>query len=45
MNFLISTANAQAAGGSAGAGSTDLILGCLSFYVLIRPQQKRMKDQ
>jgi len=49
MDWLISTAHAQAAGGAAGPGSlmtvAPLILIFVVFYfLLIRPQQKRAKE-
>ena len=46
MDFLISPAYAQAAGGSAGGLSQILILVvfvAIFYLMLIRPQQKRMK--
>jgi preprotein translocase subunit YajC len=48
MDALISPAYAQAAGGSAGGFSQILILVvfvAIFYFMLIRPQQKRMKDQ
>jgi preprotein translocase subunit YajC len=50
MDWLISTAHAQAAGGAAGQGNplitmAPLILIFVVFYfLLIRPQQKRAKE-
>ncbi|HEV7432526.1 MAG TPA: preprotein translocase subunit YajC [Steroidobacteraceae bacterium] len=49
MDFLISTANAQAAGGSASGGLSQILIlvvfVAIFYFMLIRPQQKRMKDQ
>ena len=52
MNFLINSANAQAAGGAAGAPSmfgTQLLIPILLlvvfYFLLIRPQSKRAKEQ
>lgn len=47
MNFLISPAYAQAAGGSAGGGLSQILIlvvfVAIFYLMLIRPQQKRMK--
>jgi preprotein translocase subunit YajC len=49
MDFLISTANAQGAGGSASGGLSQILIlvvfVAIFYFMLIRPQQKRMKDQ
>ena len=49
MNFLISPAYAQATGGSAGGGFSQILIlvvfVAIFYFMLIRPQQKRMKDQ
>ena len=49
MNFLISPAYAQAAGGSASGGLSQILIlvvfVAIFYFMLIRPQQKRMKDQ
>jgi preprotein translocase subunit YajC len=51
MDFLINSANAQAAGGAAGGPSllNSLLLPALLlvvfYFLLIRPQSKRAKDQ
>ena len=50
MSLLISSAFAQSAGGSGGAGGSFPIIMMLGIFVvfyflMIRPQQKRMKDQ
>jgi preprotein translocase subunit YajC len=51
MDFLINTANAQAAGGAAGGPSmlNTLLLPALLlvvfYFLLIRPQSKRAKEQ
>jgi preprotein translocase subunit YajC len=49
MDFLISPAYAQAAGGSAGGGLSQILIlvvfVAIFYFMLIRPQQKRMKDQ
>jgi preprotein translocase subunit YajC len=50
MDFLISPAYAQAAGASpAGAGVSQsvilVVFVAIFYFMLIRPQQKRMKDQ
>ena len=49
MDFLISPAYAQAAGGSAGGGFSQILIlvvfVAIFYFMLIRPQQKRMKDQ
>jgi len=51
MDFLINSANAQAAGGAAGGGSMlqTLLLPALLlvvfYFLLIRPQSKRAKEQ
>jgi preprotein translocase subunit YajC len=48
MDFLISPAYAQAAGGSAGGGYSQILILVvfvgIFYFMLIRPQQKRMKD-
>lgn len=52
MDFLISPAYAQAAGGAAGGGVSQLfggpamllIFAGIFYFMAIRPQQKRMKD-
>jgi preprotein translocase subunit YajC len=48
MDFLISPAYAQAAGGSAGGGLSQILILVvfvgIFYFMLIRPQQKRMKD-
>ena len=48
MSFLISPAYAQSAGASPGAGLNWVILPvfvAIFYFLLIRPQQKRQKDQ
>ena len=51
MDFLISPAYAQAAGGApgAGAGVSQIVIlvvfVAIFYFMLIRPQQKRMKEQ
>ena len=50
MSLLISSAFAQSAGGSGSAGGSFPIIMMLGIFVvfyflMIRPQQKRMKDQ
>jgi preprotein translocase subunit YajC len=49
MDFLISPAYAQAAGGSASGGFSQILIlvvfVAIFYFMLIRPQQKRMKDQ
>ena len=49
MDFLISPAYAQAAGGSTGGGFSQILILVvfvgIFYFMLIRPQQKRMKDQ
>jgi len=50
MSLLISSAFAQGAGGSGSAGGSFPIIMMLGIFVvfyflMIRPQQKRMKDQ
>jgi preprotein translocase subunit YajC len=52
MDFLINSANAQTAGGAAGAPSmfsTQLLIPILLlvvfYFLLIRPQSKRAKEQ
>ena len=49
MDFLISPAYAQAAGGSAGGGLSQILIlvvfVAIFYFMLIRPQQKRMKEQ
>ena len=49
MDFFISPAYAQAAGGSAGGGFSQILILVvfvgIFYFMLIRPQQKRMKDQ
>jgi preprotein translocase subunit YajC len=48
MDFLISPAHAQAAGGSASSGLSQILILVvfvgIFYFMLIRPQQKRMKD-
>jgi preprotein translocase subunit YajC len=48
MDFLISSAYAQAAGGSATGGMSQILIlvvfVAIFYFMLIRPQQKRMKD-
>jgi preprotein translocase subunit YajC len=48
MDFLISPAYAQAAGGSATGGLSQILIlvvfVAIFYFMLIRPQQKRMKD-
>jgi len=48
MDFLISPAYAQAAGGSASGGLSQILILVvfvgIFYFMLIRPQQKRMKD-
>jgi preprotein translocase subunit YajC len=49
MDLFISPAYAQAAGGSAGGGFSQILILVvfvgIFYFMLIRPQQKRMKDQ
>ena len=49
MDFLISPAYAQAAGGSPGGGLSQILIlvvfVAIFYFMLIRPQQKRMKEQ
>jgi preprotein translocase subunit YajC len=49
MDFLISPAYAQAAGAPAGAGYGQILIlvvfVAIFYFMLIRPQQKRMKEQ
>jgi len=49
MSFLISPAYAQAAGPSASGGLSQILIlvvfVAIFYFMLIRPQQKRMKDQ
>lgn len=49
MDFIISPAYAQAAGGSASGGFSQILIlvvfVAIFYFMLIRPQQKRMKDQ
>jgi preprotein translocase subunit YajC len=52
MDFLINSANAQAAGATPGAGPSLLntlmlpaLLLVVFYFLLIRPQSKRAKDQ
>ena len=49
MDFLISPAYAQAAGGSTSGGLSQILIlvvfVAIFYFMLIRPQQKRMKDQ
>jgi preprotein translocase subunit YajC len=52
MDFLINSANAQAAGGTPGAGPSLLntlllpaLLLVVFYFLLIRPQSKRAKEQ
>ncbi|HKC16106.1 MAG TPA: preprotein translocase subunit YajC [Steroidobacteraceae bacterium] len=49
MNFLISPAYAQAAAPSSGGGLSQILIlvvfVAIFYFMLIRPQQKRMKDQ
>ena len=52
MDFLINTANAQAAGGTTGGGPSLLntllfpaLLLVVFYFLLIRPQSKRAKEQ
>ena len=50
MDFLISPAYAQAAGTPMGGGGVSTMLfmavfAAIFYFMLIRPQQKRMKDQ
>lgn len=49
MDFLISPAYAQAAGGATGGGFSQILIlvvfVAIFYFMLIRPQQKRMKDQ
>jgi len=49
MSLLISDAYAQTAGGVAGGGVGQIIIlvvfVAVFYFMLIRPQQKRMKDQ
>jgi preprotein translocase subunit YajC len=48
MDFLISPAYAQAAGGVASGGLSQILIlvvfVAIFYFMLIRPQQKRMKD-
>ena len=52
MDFLINSANAQAAGGASGGGAGMLqtlllpaLLLVVFYFLLIRPQSKRAKEQ
>jgi len=51
MNFLINTANAQAAGGAPPGGFSFLgiapfvVMLAVFYFLLIRPQNKRAKEQ
>ena len=49
MSFLISPAYAQVAGGASGGGLSQILIlvvfVAIFYFMLIRPQQKRMKDQ
>jgi len=49
MNLLISPAYAQAAAPSSGGGLSQILIlvvfVAIFYFMLIRPQQKRMKDQ
>lgn len=49
MNFLISPAYAQAAGAPSGGGLGQILIlvvfVAIFYFMLIRPQQKRMKEQ
>jgi preprotein translocase subunit YajC len=50
MDFFINTANAQAAGGGGGAGllgtfMLPVLLLVVFYFLLIRPQNKRAKEQ
>jgi preprotein translocase subunit YajC len=49
MNFLISPAYAQSAAPSSGGGISQILIlvvfVAIFYFMLIRPQQKRMKDQ
>ncbi len=49
MDFLISPAYAQAAGASPGGGFSQILIlvvfVAIFYFMLIRPQQKRMKEQ
>src|SRR5258708_12561064 len=49
MNFLISPAYAQSAAPSSGGGLSQILIlvvfVAIFYFMLIRPQQKRMKDQ
>ncbi len=52
MDFFINTANAQAAGAAAGAAKPDechvalpVLLLVVFYFLLIRPQNKRAKEQ
>ena len=49
MNFLISPAYAQSAVTSSGGGLSQILIlvvfVAIFYFMLIRPQQKRMKDQ
>ena len=49
MDFLISPAYAQAAGAPGGGGLGQILIlvvfVAIFYFMLIRPQQKRMKDQ
>ena len=48
MNFLISDAVAQSGGGTAGSPMTSFlfiaVFVAIMYFMLIRPQQKRMKE-
>jgi preprotein translocase subunit YajC len=49
MNFLISNAYAQGAPAPAGGGMGQIVIlvafAAIFYFMLIRPQQKRMKEQ
>jgi len=49
MNFLISAAYAQSTAPSSGSGLSQILIlvvfVAIFYFMLIRPQQKRMKDQ
>ena len=49
MHFLISPAYAQSAAPSSGSGLSQILIlvvfVAIFYFMLIRPQQKRMKDQ
>jgi preprotein translocase subunit YajC len=49
MNFLISNAYAQGAAAPAGGGMGQIVIlvafAAIFYFMLIRPQQKRMKEQ